>query len=219
MYHGYLDMRRSVAENLELHHQVLQLTEENLRLRQSQGDLARMRSLLSYSEELPTPTIMAQVVMLDTSSRFKSIIINRGTEAGIEVNDPVVNANGLLGRIVLTTHDMAKVQLITDSNSAVGCLIERTRRQGVVHGDGSSAAQMADIPVLADVVVGDVVSTAGIDGIYPKGIPVGRVIKTDQGKSLFKAVWLLPAVDFSSIESVIVLHTKKIAPEVVRYAP
>lgn len=219
MYHGYLDMRRSVAENLELHHQVLQLTEENLRLRQSQGDLARMRSLLSYSEELPTPTIMAQVVMLDTSSRFKSIIINRGTEAGIEVNDPVVNANGLLGRIVLTTHDMAKVQLITDSNSAVGCLIERTRRQGVVHGDGSSAAQMADIPALADVVVGDVVSTAGIDGIYPKGIPVGRVIKTAQGKSLFKAVWLLPAVDFSSIESVIVLHTKKIAPEVVRYTP
>ncbi len=219
MYHGYLDMRRSVAENLELHHQVLQLTEENLRLRQSQGDLARMRSLLSYSEELPTPTIMAQVVMLDTSSRFKSIIINCGTEAGVEVNDPVVNANGLLGRIVLTTHDMAKVQLITDSNSAVGCLIERTRRQGVVHGDGSSAAQMADIPVLADVVVGDVVSTAGIDGIYPKGIPVGRVIRTDQGKSLFKAVWLLPAVDFSSIESVIVLHTKKIAPEVVRYTP
>jgi rod shape-determining protein MreC len=219
MYHGYLDMRRSVAENLELHHQVLQLTEENLRLRQSQGDLARMRSLLSYSEELPTPTIMAQVVMLDTSSRFKSIIINRGTEAGVEVNDPVVNANGLLGRIVLTTHDMAKVQLITDSNSAVGCLIERTRRQGVVHGDGSSAAQMADIPALADVVVGDVVSTAGIDGIYPKGIPVGRVTRTDQGKSLFKAVWLLPAVDFSSMESVIVLHTKKIAPEVVRYTP
>jgi rod shape-determining protein MreC len=219
MYHGYLDMRRSVAENFELHHQVLQLTEENLRLRQSQGDLARMRSLLSYSEELPTPTIMAQVVMLDTSSRFKSIIINRGTEAGVEVNDPVVNANGLLGRIVLTTHDMAKVQLITDSNSAVGCLIERTRRQGVVHGDGSSAAQMADIPALADVVVGDVVSTAGIDGIYPKGIPVGRVTRTDQGKSLFKAVWLLPAVDFSSMESVIILHTKKIAPEVVRYTP
>jgi rod shape-determining protein MreC len=78
---------------------------------------------------------------------------------------------------------------------------------------------MADIPALADVVVGDVVSTAGIDGIYPKGIPVGRVIRTDQGKSLFKAVWLLPAVDFSSIESVIVLHTKKIAPEVVRYTP
>lgn len=219
MYHGYLDMRRSVAENLDLHHQVIQLTEENLRLRQSHGDLARMRSLLSYSEELSAPTIMAQIVMLDTSSRFKSIIINRGTDSGIEVNDPVVNASGLLGRVVLTTHDMAKVQLITDSNSAVGCLVERTRRQGVVHGDGSSAAQMADIPALADVAVGDVVSTAGIDGIYPKGIPVGRVIKTDQGKSLFKAVWLLPAVDFSSIESVIVLHTKKIAPEVVRYMP
>jgi rod shape-determining protein MreC len=219
MYHGYLDMRRAVAENLELHHQVMQLTEENLRLRQSQGDLARMRSLLAYSEEQTTPTIMAQVIMLDTSSRFKSIILNRGTDSGVEVNDAVVNANGLLGRVVLTTHDMAKVQLITDSNSAVGALVERTRRQGVVHGDGSAAAQMADIPARADVVEGDVVSTAGIDGIYPKGIPVGRVIKTDQGKGLFKTVLLLPAVDFSSIESVIVLHTRKIVPEVVRYAP
>src|SRR5205085_1895747 len=80
------------------------------------------------------PTTMAEAVMLDISGRFKSIIVDRGSSAGIDVDDAVVNANGLIGRVVLTTKDMAKVQLVTDSNSSVGVLIERTRRQGVLRG-------------------------------------------------------------------------------------
>ena len=129
IYHGYLDMRRSVAENVNLHRKVIELTTENLKLRQSEGDVKRLRSLLGYSEQFTTPTTMAQAIMLDTSSRFKSIIIDRGSSAGLQVNDAVVNANGLIGRVILTTKDMAKVQLVTDSNASVGVLIERTRRQ------------------------------------------------------------------------------------------
>jgi rod shape-determining protein MreC len=219
MYHGYLDMRRSINENIELHRKVVDLTRENLILRQSQGDLARMRSMVNYTEEVPVATSMAQIIMLDTSARFKSVIINRGSDAGIEVNDPIVNANGLVGRVVLTTKDMAKVQLITDNNSAVGCLLERTRRQGVLHGDGDHGGQLEGIPALADAQPGDVVVTAGIDGIYPKGIPVGTVSKVEEGKGLTKPIWVRPAVDFGSIEEVIVLHTKKIPHDVVRYAP
>ena len=164
IYHGYLDMRRSVAENVDLNRKVIELTTENLKLRQSEGDVKRLRSLLGYSEQFTTPTTMAQAIMLDTSSRFKSIIIDRGSCAGIQVNDAVVNANGLIGRVILTTKDMAKVQLVTDSNASVGVLIERTRRQGVLRGDGSGSAQLYDIPSLSDVQPGDTVLTAGIDG-------------------------------------------------------
>ena len=78
---------------------------------------------------------------------------------------------------------------------------------------------MSDIPSLADVVPGDVVLTAGIDGIYPKGIPVGIVAKVDEGKNLFKSIVVRPAVDFQLIESVIVVHTKKIPHAVVGYTP
>ncbi len=219
MYHGYLDMRRSVAENLELHRKVIQLTTENLKLRQSEGDLKRLRSLLGYSEQFSMPTTMAQAIMLDTSGRFKSTIIDRGSTAGIQVNDAVVNANGLIGRVVLTTKDMAKVQLVTDSNSSVGVLIERTRRQGVLRGDGTGGAQLFDIPSLADVQPGDKVITAGIDGIYPKGIPVGVITKAEKGQDLFKNIAVRPSVDFGSIEEVIVLHTRKIPGQVVRYSP
>jgi rod shape-determining protein MreC len=219
MYHGYLDMRRAVNENLSLHRKVIELTTENLKLRQSETDLRHLRTLLNYSEEFTMPTTMAQAIMLDTSGRFKSVILDRGSSGGIQINDAVVNANGLIGRVVLTTKDMAKVQLLTDSNASVGVLIERTRRQGVLRGDGGSGAQLYDVPSLSDVAVGDRVITAGIDGIYPKGIPVGVVLKAEKGQDLFKMIVVRPLVDFGTIEEVIVLHTRKIPNEVVRYAP
>ena len=219
VYHGYLDMRRAVNENFALHQKVIDLTAENLKLRSSEGDLKRLRSLLGYADQFSMPTTMAQAVMLDTSGRFKSMIIDRGSNDGIDVNDAVVNANGLIGRVVLTTKDLAKVQLVTDSNSSVGVLVERTRRQGVLRGDGAAGAQLYDVPSLADVQVGDNVLSAGIDGIYPKGIPVGVIVKAEKGQDLFKSIVVKPSVDFGSIEEVIVLHTRKIAGEVVRYTP
>jgi len=182
-------------------------------------DLRRLRSLLGYSEQFALETSMAEAIMLDTSSRFKSVILDRGSSAGIDVNDAVVNANGLIGRVVLTTKDMAKVQLVIDNNCSVGVLLERTRREGVLRGDGTRNAQLYDIPSLADIQPGDQVLTAGIDGIYPKGIPVGTVVKAEKGPELFKNIRVKPSVDFGSIEEVIIIHTRKIPSAVVGYAP
>ncbi|HET7706150.1 MAG TPA: rod shape-determining protein MreC [Thermoanaerobaculia bacterium] len=219
MYHGYLDMRRAVNENLELRRKVASLTTENVKLRQTDSDLRRLRNLLQYSEQFNMQTSMAHTIMIDTSGRFKAVIIDRGSGDGVEVNDAIVNANGLIGRVILTTNDLAKVQLVTDNNSAIGALIERTRRQGVIRGDGTGIVEMHDIPTLADVKPGDRILTAGIDGIYPKGIPIGHVIKAQQGPNLFKNIEVRPSVDFGTIEEVIVIHTRKIPTEVVRYAP
>jgi len=219
MYHGYLDMRRAVNENLQLNRKVATLTAENLKLRQTESDLRRIRGLLGYSEQISMQTSLGHAVMLDTSGRFKSLIIDRGSDDGVTVNDAIVNANGLIGRVILTTKDMAKIQLVTDANCSVGSLIERTRRQGVLRGDGTNAAALHDIPTLADVKPGDRVLTAGIDGIYPKGIPIGAVVKADQGPNLFKNITVRPSVDFGTIEEVIIIHTRKIPDPVVRYAP
>jgi len=219
MHQGYLDMRRAVNENVQLRRKVAELTTENLKLNQSASDMRRLRSLLAYSEQFDFETSMAQTIMLDTAGRFKSIIIDRGSDDGVQVNDIVANANGLIGRVVLTTDDLAKVQLVTDTNCAVGSLVERTRRQGVVRGTGGTIVQMQDIPALADVQPGDRVLTAGIDGVYPRNIPIGTVVRSEPGQSLFKTVTVRPAVDFGAIEEVIVIHTRKIPPSVMRYAP
>ena len=89
----------------------------------------------------------------------------------------------------------------------------------MLRGDGTAGAQLYDIPSLADVQPGDVVMTAGIDGIYPKGIPVGAITKAEKGQDLFKTITVRPSVDFGSIEEVIVLHTRKAPNDVVRYTP
>lgn len=219
MHQGYLDMRRAVNENVQLRRKVAALTTENLKLNQSSTDMRRLRSLLAYSEQFEFETSMAQTIMLDTAGRFKSIIIDHGSADGVQVNDVIANANGLIGRVVLTTNDLAKVQLVTDTNCSVGSLIERTRRQGVVRGLGGNIVQLYDIPSLADVQPGDRILTAGIDGVFPRGIPIGTVVRSEPGQSLFKSVTVRPAVDFGTIEEVIVIHTRKIPPSVVRYAP
>lgn len=216
LYHGYLDMRGEVQANVELRRKVAELTQQNLRLQQSSGELARMRSILAYSEQFNMPTILAQVIMLDNTGRFNAVILDRGSEDGVEVNDPVVSPDGLVGRVVLTTADMSKVQLITDTNATVGAVIERTRRQGVVRGNGVGA-QMLYVPNLTDVKQHDIITTAGIDGVYPKGIPIGRVAKVEEGKELFKLIVVQPAIDFGNLEDVMIIHTKKIPDAVLRY--
>jgi rod shape-determining protein MreC len=219
VYHGYVDMRRAVNENVRLRRQVSELTQENLLLRGSHQDLARMRALVAYSEQFSMPTQHAQVVMLDTSGIFKSVILDRGSDDGVEVNDTVVSPAGVVGRVVLTTRDLAKVQLVIDPSASVGSLIDRTRRMGVIRGDGRGGLRFEYIPSLSDVQQGDVVTTAGIDGIYPKGIPVCRVAAVAEGTDLFKKVSCAPTVDFQRLEEVLIIHTRKIPPEVVRYRP
>lgn len=219
IYHGYVDMRREVAENVRLRRQLAELTNENIMLRRSSGDLARMRSILSYSEQFTMPTTLAEVIMLDTSGRFKSAILDRGSDHGVEVNDVVVHPSGLVGRVILTTKDLSKIQLIVDKGSAAGVLVERSRRQGVASGADNGLLRIGYVPNLSDVSVGDSILTAGIDGVYPKGIPVGRVVGAEEGSDLFKQVVAQPSVDFGGLEEVIVLHTRKIPPEIVGYEP
>lgn len=216
---GYFDMRTAVRENAELRRRLAELTAENVGLRGRGADLSRMRAILGYSEQVDLPASLARVVMLDTGGRFKSLILDRGSDEGIRVNDPVLSAEGLVGRVVLTTPSVSKVQLILDGDSSVGVHFERTRRQGVVRGTGGNDLSMAFVPFTADVAPGDRVFTAGIDGVYPPGILVGRVTSVDRGKDLFKTVHCAPATDFSSLEDLIVLQARQIDPAAREFAP
>lgn len=218
-YHGYIDMREQVSENRSLRHKVEELTKENLTLRSTADDLARMREMLGYSISSEFSAQLAEVMMIDVSGHYKSMILDRGFQSRVGLNDTVVNPSGLLGRIVLTTPDLSKVQLITDPKSAVGCRIERTRRHGVLRGDGRGGLVLENIPALADVTPGDRIITAGIDGIYPEGIPAAVVVEVEEGNDLFKRVICVPTASFQTLEDALILETRKLPEEVVRYEP
>ena len=101
----------------------------------------------------------------------------------------------------------AKVQLLIDRNAAAGALIERSRAQGVVVGTGEERLRMEYVSEVADVVVGDIVVTSGIDGLYPKGFIIGRVEAVEKTGPAFKRISVRPAVDFLSLEEVLVITT------------
>lgn len=218
-WNGYVDMRAAVKENVDLRKRLAGLTTENVGLRNRNVEISRLRAILGYSEEIDLPATLARVVMIDTGGRFKSLILDRGSDEGIRVNDPVLSAEGLVGRVVLTTPSVSKVQLIIDGDSSVGVHFERTHRQGVVRGTGSDELAMAFVPFTADVVPGDRVFTAGIDGTYPRGILVGKVTSVEKGKDLFKTVRCSPATDFSSLEDLIVLSPRRIDAPAMEFRP
>jgi rod shape-determining protein MreC len=109
-----------------------------------------------------------------------------------------------VGRIILPTLRAAKVQLLIDRNAAAAALVERSRAQGVVLGTGTGVLTMAYLPGSADIKVGDRIVTSGIDGIYPKGFVIGQIESLQRGAGEFGIV-IKPAVDFSSLEAVLVV--------------
>jgi len=113
------------------------------------------------------------------------------------------------------------VQLITDRAAGVGGMILRNHRQGVVRGGGrgSGALELDYVPLQTDVRVGDQVLTAGIDGVYPRGIPVGTVIKVEGGGQLFHNVQLAPAVDFGALDQVYLLDYAAVPPRLKENSP
>jgi rod shape-determining protein MreC len=122
---------------------------------------------------------------------------------------------------VLTAGPYAKAQLITDRAAGVGAMILRTRRQGVVRGSGrgSGGLELDYVPLQADVRPGDFVITAGIDGVYPRGIPIGTVVSVAPGGQLFHKIQLAPAVDFGALDQVYLLEYEPVPPDLKEAAP
>jgi rod shape-determining protein MreC len=96
------------------------------------------------------------------------------------------------------------VQLLIDRNAAAGALVSRSRAQGVVVGTGETRLRMEYVSTSSDVVVGDTVVTSGIDGIYPKGLVIGKIDSIDKTSGSWQ-IGIVPAVDFSSLEDVLVV--------------
>jgi rod shape-determining protein MreC len=116
-----------------------------------------------------------------------------------------------VGRVVVVAGGFAKVQLVTDGAASVGAMIERTRRQGIVHGGEQGTLELDFVPLQADVRVGDAVVSAGIDGIFPRGLPIGKINSVEPGNELFHRIGLTPAVDFGRLDQVYLLERESLA--------
>ncbi len=200
-FHG---RRGLLSENEQLRQEVEDLRLELTRLHGLDEEAQRLAAALDFSRQQPGNLRVAEIAYLDTTSWLRNMLIYAG-RSDLEVNQPVLAADGLVGRIVLVTGPYAQVQLLTDAAASVSAMVERTRRQALVQGTNSGGLEMIYMPLQADVQVGDLVATAGIDGVFPRGIPVGTVTSVEPGDELFHRIQLKPAVNLDRLGQVYTL--------------
>lgn len=202
-YFALLDVRE---ENEALIRKIDLLRMEAAHYREMAAASMRLQDLLQFKERIPWPVKEAQVIGRDPSGWFESVIIDQGKNAGLEMNMPVVDARGVVGRLVSVSPNYSKVLLIIDQNSAVDSLVQRSREKGIVKGLSGGLCKLDYVVKTGDVAVGDRVVTSGMDRVFPKGLPVGEVVDVqDMAWEFFRNVKVKPMVDFSKLEDVLVI--------------
>lgn len=194
--------------------------EENRRLKKEIGqhlqqlndcvetDLAnqRLRHMLGFEPDVQRPMIAARVVGRDPSPWAKTVIVDKGTADGVNQSAPVVVPEGIVGVVVEASAHYAKVLLLIDPNSAVDALVQSTRARGIVKGAGEGVCVFDYVLRKHAVSVGDTVVSSGLDGIFSKGLRVGRVSEiVRQNAGIFQKVSVTPYVDFEILEEVFII--------------
>jgi rod shape-determining protein MreC len=210
---GYVGLRHAQTENESLKRQ---LSEAQIALQEQRAlaDRARgLQQLLDLRDRSNLRTAAAEIIGSAASPDFRTVSIDKGALAGLKTDMAVIAPSGVVGRVVVSSPRSAKVQLLVDRNAAAGAIIERSRAQGVVVGSGDGRLLLEYMSEVYDVVVGDDVVTSGIDGIYPKGFVIGKVDGVEKSGASYKRITVKPAVDFASLEEVLVVLTPTPARE------
>ena len=193
-------------ENRMLREKIAQLQEENHRMKEMKLANERLRQLLQFRERNSPSMIGAEVMGRDPSSWFKSVTIDKGDRDGVKKGMAVISPTGVIGQVLKVAPDYAVVLLITDYNSAVDCIVERSRAKAIVEGKGENRCQLKYLLRAEEVAVGDIVVTSGLAGNFPKGLMVGEVQKVDKkGHGVFQYAELVPSVDMTRLEEVFVI--------------
>ena len=204
---NYAGLRSVKTENDALKRQ-LEAAQIQLQAQRALADRSRsLEQLLALRDRSNLTTAAAEIIAAGATPDFRTLTIDKGTGDGLRPDMAVIAPAGVVGRVVVPSARAAKVQLLIDRNAAAGALIERSRAQGVVTGGGDERLRMEYVSEVADIVVGDLVVTSGIDGIFPKGFVIGTVETVEKAGGAYKRITVRPAVDFRSLEEVLVVLT------------
>ena len=206
IWNRYFFLVSTVQENQRLKAALVQNMQQLNRCAETELANSRLRHLLGFEEEVPMPMIAARVVGKDPSAWSKTVIVDKGTRDGVQQGAPVVVPEGIAGVVVEASSGYAKVLLLVDPNSAVDALVQQTRARGIVKGGGGGFCVFDYVLRKHEISVGDTVVSSGLDGVFPKGLRVGRIseiVRLNAG--IFQNVSVTPYVDFETLEEVFVI--------------
>ncbi len=213
------DLRLKVEE---LEAEVDALTVETVRLREYEAEVEQLRALLNFASEYPMSTILGtevvsraacdtypcgEVVGLEPNPYLRYMTINVGAQQGVQVGMSVVGRGAaLVGRVTEVGPRTARVQLLTDPDSAVAALLQTSRGTGLVVGQQDGTLQLQYVSQEEEITVGDIVLTSGLGGFMPKGLVIGQVTEVQRREyETFQTATVRPAVDFSGLEIALVI--------------
>jgi len=204
MLGGFRELRTARDENRRLRAEIADLRFELERHREDAIENERLRLLLLMKEHIAPQSVAARVVTASFSDQEHVIVVDRGSADGVAADQPVIAWGGAVGRVVFVDRGYAKIRLITDPNSGVAGIVQRSRQEGMVLGRGKGLLEMSYVPSFADVELGDRIVTSGIDGVFPKGIGIGEV-EASEPSGIARAILVEPEVQFPRLEEVLIL--------------
>lgn len=201
------DIARLRQRNAELEAEVSRLQGQVIELQQSLSETNILSALVDFARANPEYRYQgAAVIGYDTSPFVRYVLINRGSDHGLQRGMPVVTQQGLIGRIAAVTSSAARVQLLTDPASAVNVRLDPSGAQAVLNGQITGEVLLDMIPQDVTIQPGDLVLTSGLGGGYPPNLLVGQVTGIrSRAQDLFQRATVQTVADFSKLEIVLVI--------------
>lgn len=194
------------SENEKLKSQIKELQQSQVKMEELKQENKRLQELLGLDIRKKWPTLAAHVIGKSPSLWQSIIIIDKGKSDGVQKHMAVVNADGLVGQVISASARASQVLLIIDQKSAVGAKIQSNRSTGIVEGRAGGDLWLGYISEEAKINKEDLVLTSGYGGVYQEGLIIGIVTKVEKStNALYQEARLTPAVDFSSLEDVLVI--------------
>jgi len=202
---------RDEAEALRA--RVRRLEQDTARLAETEAENARLRTLLDFRKTLGGTLLTTRVIGHDAAGLSRTLVVDQGSAAGIAKGAAVLAPEGIVGQVFQVSPHAARVLLVSDHNSGVDAVVQRTRGRGIVEGTADGRCGLKFVKRTEDLQVGDLVVSSGLDGIFPRGLPIGHIEAVDkQGQGLFQYGQIEPAVDTERLEEVLVMVGAPPAP-------
>ena len=202
-----VDLIRVADDNMRLRHVLQETTLLLDRYVETERENARLRGILDYEPPPGYDLFQARVLSVSGAVGPVSAVINRGTRDLIRVDMPVINQQGLIGRVVSVSETVSQIQLLTDPAHRVAGRLAESREMGIVKYHSQEGMLLDNFPIQGEIEVGDQVLSSGLGGVYPAGLVIGSVGSVERPEeATFCRVVITPAVNFNSIEELFVLR-------------
>ncbi len=205
-FRDYIWLKRLRGENESLKREIAELESKVTSYQEAYVENQRLRRLLDFKTMIGAETVPAQVIMHDLTGWFQTLMLDKGFRDGIAPDMPVVNDEGVIGRILDVSDRHSRVLLITDQGSSVDALDQRNRVRGILCGKDANGCLLKYVRANLDIKEGDMVLTSGKDGIYPKGLRLGVVHAAYKDPvDLFQKIDVKPLARMSALEEVLII--------------